>query len=176
MPTENHSNPIQQFTDLWLANQDMLAGYVYMRVRDFHDAEDVVQEIARSAAGTFDQYDADKPFGPWLIVIANRRVVDYYRKQGRSPHTLSDDALQHVADAHLELADSRDDRFDALQACLSKLSDRHRHAVDLRYGQSLTPEQIAKRVGASPTAVNALIYRVRKALASCIKERLGRGA
>lgn len=176
MTTGNSNTPIQQFTNLWLANQDMLSGYVYMRVRDFHDAEDVIQEIARSAAGTFDQYDADKPFGPWLITIANRRVVDYYRKQGRSPNTLSEEALQHVADAHLELADGRDDRFDALQACLAQLSERHRHAIDLRYGQSLAPEQIAKRVGASPTAVNALIYRVRKALAACINERLGRRA
>ncbi|MBX2850524.1 MAG: sigma-70 family RNA polymerase sigma factor [Phycisphaeraceae bacterium] len=175
MPTENN-NPIQRFTDLWLENQDMLAGYVYMRIRNFHDAEDVIQEIARSAAGTFDQYDPAKPFGPWLIAIANRRVVDYWRKKGRSPLTLTDQALQDIADAHLELTQSRDDRFDALQACLSKLSDRHHHAIDLRYGQALAPEQIAKRVGASTTAVNALIYRVRKALASCIEERLGRGA
>lgn len=175
MPTENH-NPIQRFTDLWLESQDMLAGYVYMRIRNFHDAEDVIQEIARSAAGTFDQYDPAKPFGPWLITIANRRIVDYFRKQGRSPLTLSDQAIKEIADAHLELADSSDERFDALQACLSQLSDRHRHAIDLRYGQAMEPEQIAKRVGASPTAVNALIYRVRKALASCIKERLGRGA
>lgn len=176
MPTESSNNPIQRFTDLWLANQDMLAGYVYMRVRDFHDAEDVIQEIARSAAGSFEQYDPAKPFGPWLITIANRRVTDYYRKQGRSPNTLSQEAMETVADAHLELAENKDARFDALQACLAQLSDRHRHAIDLRYGQSLAPELIAKRVGASPTAVNALIYRVRKALAKCINERLGRRA
>ena len=131
---------------------------------------------ARSAAGTFDQYDPAKPFGPWLITIANRRIVDYFRKQGRSPLTLTDQAMQDIANAHLELTESRDERFDALQACLSKLSDRHRHAIDLRYSQSMSPEQIAQRVGASPTAVNALIYRVRKALANCINDRLGRGA
>jgi len=176
MPTENHNASIQRFTDLWLESQDMLAGYVFMRVRNFHDAEDVIQEIARSAAGTFDQYDPTMPFGPWLITIANRRIVDYFRKQGRSPLTLTDDAIQDIADAHLALAESRDDRFDALQACLAQLSDRHRHAIDLRYGQALDPEQIAKRVGASTPAVNALIYRVRKALAACIKERLGRRA
>lgn len=175
MPTENNNTAIQRFTDLWLESQDMLAGYVYMRIRNFHDAEDVIQEIARSAAGTFDQYDSAKPFGPWLITIANRRIVDYFRKQGRSPLTLSDQAIQEIADAHLELADSRDERFDALQDCLSQLSDRHRHAIDLRYDQAMDPEQIAKRVGASTTAVNAMIYRVRKALASCIKQRLGRG-
>jgi RNA polymerase sigma-70 factor (ECF subfamily) len=176
MPTDSHNTPIQQFAGLWLENQDMLAGFVYMRVRDFHDAEDVIQEIARSAAGTFDQYDPAKPFGPWLITIANRRIIDYFRKQSHEPLTLNAAAMDEIANAHLELANTRDDRFDALQACLAKLSDRHRHAIDLRYGQALSPDQIAKRVGASPTAVNALIYRVRKALAHCINERLGRGA
>lgn len=176
MPTENNNAPIQRFTDLWLANQDMVTGYVYMQVRNFHDAEDIVQEVARSAAGTFDDYDASKPFGPWVIVIAKRRIVDYWRKQGHSPLPLTEQAIEHLASAHLEISKTRDERYDALQACLSKLSDRHRHAIDLRYGQALAPDQIAKRVGASPTAVNALIYRVRKALASCIKDRLGRRA
>ncbi len=176
MTTENNNASIQQFADLWLENQDMLAGYIYMRVRNFHDAEDVIQEVARSAAGTFDQYDPVKPFGPWLITIASRRVVDYLRRQGRLPMVLTDQAMQDLADAHIEIAKSRDDRYDALQKCLSKLSDRHRHAIDLRYGQTLAPEQIAQRVGASPTAVNALIYRVRKALARCIDQQLGRGA
>lgn len=173
MPTENDNSSIQRFADLWLDSQDMLAGYVYMRVRNFHDAEDIIQEIARSAAGTFDQYDPAKPFGPWLVVIANRRIVDYWRKQGRCPVSLSDDAMRHLANAHLALAEQRDDRFDALQVCLSQLSERHRHAIELRYSQALPPDQIAKRIGASTTAVNALVYRVRKALAACINERLG---
>lgn len=176
MPAENNNAPIQRFTDLWLENQDMLAGYVYMQIRDFHDAEDVIQEVARSAAGSFDQYDPARPFGPWLIAIAKRRVVDYWRRQGRSPLTLTDQAMQQIADAHLQLSENRDERFDALRACLSRLSDRHRHAIELRYSQALSPEQIAKRVGASTTAINALIYRVRKALAACINDRLGRQA
>ncbi|MEO0476423.1 MAG: sigma-70 family RNA polymerase sigma factor [Planctomycetota bacterium] len=176
MPADSPNTSIQRFTDLWLDNHDMISGYVYMRVRNFHDAEDVIQEIARSAAGSFDQYDTAQPFGPWLITIANRRVVDYFRKQGRSPLALTDEAMQDIANAHLELSGSKDFRFDALQACLSTLSDRHRHAIDLRYSQSMSPEQIAQRVGASPTAVNALIYRVRKALANCINDRLRKGA
>ena len=93
MPTEPNSTPIQQFAGHWLENQDMLAGYVYMRVRNFHDAEDVIQEIARSAAGSFDAYDPNQPFGPWLITIANRRIIDYFRKQGREPLTLTDEAM-----------------------------------------------------------------------------------
>lgn len=173
MTTEHTNTPIQQFASLWLKSQDMLAGYVYMRVRNFHDAEDVIQEIARSAAGSFDQYDPEKPFGPWLITIANRRIVDHWRKQGNAPTTLTDQALEGIADAHLQLANTRDERFDALQACLATLSDRHRSIIDLRYGQALGPDQIADRVGTSTTAINALIYRVRKALAACISDRLG---
>lgn len=176
MQTENTNNPIQQFASLWLKSHDMLAGYVYMRVRDFHDAEDVIQEVARSAAGSFDQFDPTKPFGPWLITIANRRIVDHWRKQGNAPTPLTPEALEAIVDAHIELDQDRDERFDALQACLATLSDRHRRIIDLRYGQALRPDQIADRVGTSTTAINALIYRVRKALAQCINDRRGNNA
>ncbi|MEM9345477.1 MAG: sigma-70 family RNA polymerase sigma factor [Planctomycetota bacterium] len=176
MSVENVNSSIQRFTDLWLENHDMLAAYVYMRVRDFHDAEDVIQEVARHAAGSFDQYDTAQPFGGWLIGIAKRRIADYFRKHGRSPVSLSDEAMDELADAHLDLTKTKDIRFDAMQACLARLSDRHRRAIDLRYGQALSPDVIAKRVGATTTAVNAMIYRIRKALADCINQRIrGRG-
>lgn len=173
MPEHNDNSPIQRFADLWLENHEMLSAYVYLRLRNPHDAEDVVQEVARAAAGSFDQYDPAKPFGGWLTGIAKRRIADYFRKQGRSPVSLSDQAMDELADAQLDLATTRDVRYDAMQDCLAKLSDRHRRAIDLRYGQSLSPDAIAKRVGASTTAVNAMIYRIRKALADCINDRIG---
>ena len=176
MSAKDTNSSIQRFTNLWLENHDMLRAFVYMWVRDFHDAEDVIQEVASAAAGSFDQQDTSKPFGSWLIGIAKRRIADYYRMQNRIPLALSDQAMDELAEAQLDLAKSKDRRYDAMQVCLDRLSDRHRRAIDLRYGNDLSPEQIAKRVGASTTAVNAMIYRIRKALADCINDRMGNGA
>lgn len=165
---------MQRFAKLWLENQDAVAGYIYLSVRDYHHAEDVLQEVAQSAAGSFDRYDPARPFAAWLIAIAKQRIADYYRRQGRRLPMLSGEAMEQLAVAHVDLAKDMDTRIAALQTCLSRLSDRHRHAIDMRYGQSMSPAQIAAKVGAKPTAVNALIYRIRKALEACVASQLQR--
>src|SRR5260221_1512803 len=48
------------------------------------DIEDVVQEVLLTVHAVRHTYDPARPFGPWLVAIANRRVVDGLRRQGRS--------------------------------------------------------------------------------------------
>ena len=173
-----HNNPnseMQRFAKLWLESHDALAGYIYLSIRDFHAAEDILQEVAQSAAGSFERYDTDRPFTAWLISIAKQRIADHYRRENRHKPTLSSEAMDDLAAAQVEMAEDMDDRLTALRFCLSGLSERHRHAIELRYGRSLSPDQISAQVGAKATAVNALIYRIRKALSACIADRLEGG-
>lgn len=172
MATDAPNSDVQRFTRLWMKNQDALAGYIYLSIRDFHHAEDVLQEVAQSAAGSFERYDADRPFIGWLIGIARQRIADHYRRQGRRLPTLSGEAMEDLANMQIEMAEEIDVRMGALRQCLSTLSERHRHAIELRYGRSLSPQQIAEHAGVKRTAVNALIYRIRKALADCIANRM----
>src|SRR5947207_9715250 len=48
------------------------------------DIEDTVQEVLLTVHAVRHTYDPARPFGPWLVAIANRRVVDGLRRQGRS--------------------------------------------------------------------------------------------
>src|SRR5256712_13557613 len=48
------------------------------------DIEDTVQEVLLTVHAIRHTYDPARPFGPWLVAIANRRVVDGLRRQGRS--------------------------------------------------------------------------------------------
>lgn len=166
---------MQEFTRLWLESHDAVAGYIYVSIRDFHEAEDVLQEVARSAAGSFDRYDRGRPFVAWLIGIAKLRVADYYRWKGRQPPLLSTEAMEDLASAQTQMALEADGPMAALQKCLSQLNERHRQAIELRYGRSMTPEQIAAQAGVKPSAINAQIYRIRQALADCITRQLDGG-
>lgn len=163
---------MQHFAQLWLENQNAVAVFIYLKIRDYHAAEDVLQEVARSAAGSFDRYDPARPFAGWAIAIAKQRVADYYRKAHRHKPTLSLDAMNELELIQEELGGELDDQLCALRLCIDALSDRHREMIKMRYGRALTPKQIADEVGLKHTAVNVLIYRVRKALAECISRRL----
>src|SRR5215475_6044626 len=53
------------------------------RHRDPSDAEDAVQDILLTIHAIRQTYDPARPFRPWLVTIANRRLVDRLRRQGR---------------------------------------------------------------------------------------------
>ncbi len=160
----------REFTDLWLKNQHLVSGYVFMRVRDFHHAEDVIQETARSAVDSFHQYDRGRPFSAWVIGIARQRIVDHFRRTARKQPALSAEVLEALDTAYLQLShDEVDLRLEAIRKCVEKLGPRHRKVIDMRYGNGLSPSQISDMIGLSANAVNALVFRARKAIADCMR-------
>jgi len=53
------------------------------RHRDLSDAEDAIQDVLLTLHATRHTYDPARPFGPWLVAIANHRLIDRLRRQGR---------------------------------------------------------------------------------------------
>lgn len=145
-----------------------------MHVRDFHHAEDVIQETAKSAIDSFDRYDPSRPFVAWAIVIARQRIAEHLRKQGRRRGIpLSTDAIEALESAYVRLSEDADQRMDALRQCIAKLSERHQRVIELRYGRGMSPDKIAAVIQLSANAVNALVFRARKAIAACIDKQIG---
>lgn len=54
------------------------------RHRNPDDIEDAVQDVLLTVHAIRHTYDASRPFGPWLVAIANRRFIDRLRSQGRT--------------------------------------------------------------------------------------------
>jgi len=54
------------------------------RIANRSDVEDAVQDILLTIHTVRHTYDPARPFGPWLVTIANRRIIDALRRQGRS--------------------------------------------------------------------------------------------
>ena len=158
------------FAKLWMQSQHALGGFVCLHVPDHHLAEDIIQEVAELAAEKFEQYDQARPFIAWLIGIARNRIAQSYRERGRRPIVFSSEVLDSVANAYIQMQPTEDDRLDGLNACLAKLSDRHRRVIDLRYARQLTSEQIADQVACSPRAVTSMLQRIRAALRKCVAQ------
>lgn len=169
---EHVPDRLEQFTRLWVQNQRGVAAFIHMSLRDAHHAEDVLQEVAADASRNFDRYDASRPFVAWLIGIARQRLVDHYRKQDRQGAELSQDALDLLDRAYAQTAEEIDDRLVALRKCMEKLPEHHRLLIQRRYGFDDPLADIAKSVGSSAKAVNAMLTRVRKLLADCVQQRM----
>ncbi|MBI1368501.1 MAG: sigma-70 family RNA polymerase sigma factor [Planctomycetes bacterium] len=162
------------FPVLWVQCQAAVQSFVFAAVRRVADAEDVMQDIAHSAFKDFDKYDPARPFAPWVMTIAHRRVADYFRQKPRAEMCFDPAALESLSIAYAELATETGQRRRALEHCLAAVEDRARQALTLRYEQQLSVQQIADKLSTSANAVSVLLYRVRAALAQCIERRLQR--
>ena len=86
---------------------------VFPAIAGFHDAEDVVQQVAQEAARRFEQYDSGHPFVGWVLWIAKSRVIDVYRRKKRDRLLLSEDLLDRLTQVVAERSTGRSHRREA---------------------------------------------------------------
>lgn len=169
----NQPPPQTAFTEHWLRAQHALGGFVRLHVRDHNLADDIIQEVAKQATENFESYDPSRPFIAWLIGIARLRMVDVFRKQGRSPVVFSTEAVDALSQAYTEMEDEVSDQLAALRSCMDKLNDRQRRVLELRYARRQSSSQIAEQVGGNAGSIDVMTHRVRCALRQCIERHMG---
>lgn len=160
------------FGTLYRAHVDRIYNYVYHRVGDPLDAEDLTARTFQRALASMSSYeDIGLPYAAWLFRIAHNVVANWLRDRQRHQvvpldvldHVLADQPVdEQMADAKLLLAEVRKEvgRMDA---------DRQTLLV-LKFSQGLSNAEIALVLGRSEGAVKSLYHRtlldLRSALAS----------
>src|SRR5215469_11972664 len=71
--------------------------------------------------------------------------------------------------------DDGQELMNALQACLKKLTERARLALDLRFGRQTPRAEIAATLGLSEDGAKNLMQRAKQQLRACIEKAIGRG-
>ena len=137
--------------------------YVRARVPSDADAEDVTSEVFARAMSSQHRFDpARGSRRAWILGIARNTTADWWRRQ--RPEDMSSDAVDGVA-GETSLSDDPAERVvvadeaTALHRYLSRLTDREREAVALRFGAELSSADIGAVMGISPTAARMLVHR-----------------
>jgi RNA polymerase sigma-70 factor (ECF subfamily) len=165
-----------EFAVLWATAFPRLRTFVLMCVPSYHDAEDIIQETAVAAASDFERYDRDRSFLAWVLGIARNRVLRHWRGKSSAKQILFDEeSLVQVEEAFVKIELNPDPRQDALDACMGRLSDRSRLLIENRYVHGLDVETIAVRMNMTVKSAYSQLYRIRQALADCMRRRLGIG-
>ncbi|HLY11968.1 MAG TPA: sigma-70 family RNA polymerase sigma factor [Planctomycetota bacterium] len=163
----------RRFLQKFVSGERLLMGYLLSATGDFHEAEDLLQEVSVALWESFDRYDESKAFHAWALGIARHKVLDWREKQGRRGATLSPEILDLVGQAQLETADRLSDRRPLLQTCIEALPDHLRKIVQLRYREQLTLEALSERLDRSAGAVQVALVRIRRTLRDCVDQKLG---
>ena len=162
----------EKFTRLWTEAQPLVAAYIHSLVFDFHEAEDLLQEVAVILLRKFPEYSPERPFVRWAIGAARFEVLAARRRHARSRIAYSPELLDRVSEAYEELAPELEQRAFALRECLGEIHGRARDLLLLRYERSLKPGAISERLGIAAVAVRVMLTRTRASLRKCIERKL----
>lgn len=162
----------EQLARLWTESQPIVASYIVSLVPNFHQAEDVLQQVAVILVREFDKYDLNRPFLPWAMGIAKNVALKSRRQAALdSVPLLEGELLDRVQTAFEEHADAWAPFRRALQDCLRHQGARMRDALRLRYAHDMKPHDVAQQMGITSGAVRVLLHRAREALRKCIKRK-----
>jgi RNA polymerase sigma-70 factor (ECF subfamily) len=133
--------------------------YVYFRVGNKEDAEDLTQDIFVKIYLSFLRYsDSGKSPLAYFYTIARNTVIDYRRKK---KILVADDeffTLADSADTPLEEA-MKKENADMVRAGIARLPESEQDVVVLRFMSDLSTKEIASTLGKSEEAVRQLQSR-----------------
>jgi len=133
--------------------------------RNSGDIEDAVQEVLLTVHAVRHTYDPARPFGPWLVAIANRRVVDGLRRQGRSrAREVALDAEHETfaapeANYHEAASEAR-----ALREAVESLPPGQRDAIRMLKLREMSLKEAAAVSGMTVAALKVATHRAVKSL------------
>lgn len=165
------SNQSAQMARLWMDAQPSVLSFICAVVPRFHDAEDILQEVAVDVATNFERYDAGRPFVAWAIGIARNKIAAHYRGDQRRLAVLSDQVLQRVAEAHAEQHAVANELRVALEECLDELAPKARSVIRMRYGDELASDAIASELHSTSGSVRVMLTRIRTQLSDCMHRK-----
>ncbi len=163
-------NP-EAFARLYDAYVERVTRYVYFRVSEAIDTEDLVAQVFLKAWENLDRYKmGTSPFIAWLYTIARNLVIDHYRtKKNALP---LEEAIALPSD--MEMPDEEaQTRFDlqAMRDALQFLTSDQQQALILKYIAGLPNDSIAKIMKKQEGTVRGLQMRALQTLAKYMKEK-----
>lgn len=151
--------------DLLRALVPVLQAFYRRRMQDRHDdIDDLVQETLMAVHSRRATYDRDRLFTGWLFAIARYKMVDHFRRGGRTcPIEGLDDIL--VAEGFEAASSARID--------VARLLDQlpHKQAVAIRATRldGLSTAEAAARADMGESDIKVSVHRGLKALAARIR-------
>jgi RNA polymerase sigma-70 factor (ECF subfamily) len=142
------------------------------RHRDPNDVEDSVQDILLTIHSIRQTYDPARPFGPWLVTIANRRFVDRLRRQGRVRAQETPLTAEHetFSEPRANLEESTDRR--ELKGAIDHLPPRQRQAIRLLKLKEMSLKEAATASGMSIASLKVATHRALKSLRKMLADRI----
>lgn len=135
--------------------------YMYFRVNDTADAEELAAQVFERVLTSWQSYKPERsPVAAWLFGIARHVVLDYQRSNHRHA-TVPLEGQDQLVDPDLSPEQSMMEsvRKDCLSSALAQLDERAREVIALKFSSGLNNRQIASQIGLKESHIGVIIFR-----------------
>jgi RNA polymerase sigma-70 factor, ECF subfamily len=149
------------FGELYERYVDRIYNYIYHRVGNVHDAEDLTSRTFFRALSRLQKYeDQGVPFTAWLYRIAHNLVANWHRDRGRRPVVALDElVLKGLAGEHPEALAEFQDNARFLHEAIRRLDADRQELLVLKFSEGLSNAEIGAVMERSEGAVKSLYHR-----------------
>lgn len=135
--------------------------YIYYRVGNTHDAEDITARVFYRAMGGISRYDnRGVPFSAWLYRIAHNLVANWYRDNARKKEVSLEEVGQfQQRSEHLESVMVQTQENEKLIKAIRSLPPDRQQLIILKLVEDLSNQEIGQIMGKSEGAVKSLYHR-----------------
>jgi RNA polymerase sigma-70 factor (ECF subfamily) len=149
-----------------------LRAFVASLLLDTNDVDDVSQEVFLRALERLGKVNGVEALPAFLRGIARNVVRERRRKFAREENAfgrLVEARYATVSESQTEPSLSDPETVAALRNCLTKLPDRSREMLNLRYDDELNSDQIGQQLNLNGAAVRAALRRAGVSLLNCLR-------
>jgi RNA polymerase sigma-70 factor (ECF subfamily) len=135
--------------------------YIYYRVGNQHDAEDLTARTFHRALDHIDRYvQQGAPFSAWLYRIAHNLVANWHRDQSRRKFVSLEEVSLNIQrrDGPDQMAE-RNDEKDELLGVIRKLPPARQQLLILKFVEGMSNAEIGQVMGRSEGAIKSLYHR-----------------
>jgi RNA polymerase sigma-70 factor (ECF subfamily) len=154
--------PGDPISHIWAEFTEQLRGFIAWRVQDENEVEDILQDVFLKIHAKLPQLRNQDRLHAWVYQITRNAITDYYRRQGKTPDTAS----QELEDLAEEVTPSEVQAEVAswLQPMMTELPEKYRLALLLTDIQGLTQQQLADQLDLSLSGAKSRVQRAREKL------------
>lgn len=148
----------QAFTQLYDEHFDRIYRYIYFRVSNQAEAEDLTQEVFLKALQAIGSYKwRDLPFAAWLFRIAHNQVIDHVRKRSKQKKAPLEEAAAVSVEDPVAMSEHKSE-IEELTSAVKELPSAQQEVISLRFISGLPIAEVAKTLGKSEGTVKALQF------------------
>lgn len=153
---------LRMFGELYLLYVQPVFQYLFSRIGNLADAEDITAQTFLAALERFPSYRHNGFFASWLFAIARNKAMDYFRKQRKE--AILDQAETIPADTNFLQETIKTERLFTLSKLIRALPEEEQELIRLRYVAELSFAEIGHLLDQKEETVKKRLYRLLRRL------------